>query len=415
MRHEVGDPTIGTAVAEAFRRIAKTGSKKQPLMQRLSQLESWNLTPPRYQGELLEAAVKAESHSDLRQQFQDALRFFPPPPRPPESQPGQARPGIVEGIPPRVESRMSPVLAAEWPTAGASEIPSQLPLRAEVIPEVSLPTPADPEMVSVSSIAAISPTPFGGEEVTDASRRPPAPPLASVGEGRPTDDRVPNTATAEGPKGESAPADTDAQEPEPPQKSRSSRPIKGDAASTPADHGDPARQVAELLNQYLPNLAALPRVATQLSALTGEVRELGGRPPRPDERAGELASIREELRRTRDELRERQRSLDEALRERDRLQSENQDTAARIQEAQKRIKLAEDRADQHIHLANQDRENSIQNYLAELQPTLRRLLIDVGDQPQEDGANPQSETESLLWRRLSEIKRALKDRGVLLD
>jgi chromosome segregation ATPase len=170
-----------------------------------------------------------------------------------------------------------------------------------------------------------------------------------------------------------------------------------------------AQRAIELVAEYL------PRFDEHLSVLVRVVCDLDRRQSTPDARDKELAAARDELRRLQDARCERQSSLDEALRERDQLRAAAADALARIRAAEEKAKAAEARADQHIHQAKQDGEKSVQNYLADIRPRLGRILIDIDDQSQDEGANPRSETEALLWQRLRDLKQFLRDRGVLLD
>ncbi|WP_406697996.1 hypothetical protein V5E97_03980 [Singulisphaera sp. Ch08] len=415
LRHEAGDPAIGRAIAEAIFRGPKGAGKNQSPVSRLGQLESWKRTPQRRRADLLEVALKTESRPDLQWQLQDALRSCQSPPRPTEVQPGSKPAVAVPIVPPRVGPGPAQSTPPERQSGELAKVQAQTAIRPEESPSSSPPVTPDstaasrpPSSESTASLApfaaAVEPVPVAHDPRQLVDR-----PAAVGGEEQPAGGGDQSSAVEDRLKIDTV---RDGKSPGPTESRRKTRPPRPPAAEQPSPPGDGSDSVGQAIALFA---EYLPRFETHLSAIVREVRDLGRRLSSVEERDVEIASVRDELRRVQETLRERHKVRDEDLRERESLKAANEEAAARIRAAEEMARAAEARADQHIHLANRDRENSIQNYLANLRPVLRRLLIDIGDQPQDDGAAPQTETEGILWQRLREIKQALRDQGVLLD
>jgi hypothetical protein len=431
MRLVAGDPRISKAILEAMGLNKGTGSSGSAI-HRLIQLDSWKNIPKHRRSDLLEAALKAESRPDVRMQLQAVLDSNLPVPRSslleaapkaeprpdvrrqpeevlhsnlpdPRSSEVRSGPGPTEDrpvAPTRDGAKMSSPPSPENPSVALADIPPQRPPTLE---------PPGSSLTSSATRAMDAPLP-GAPASAAASHDLPREEVHSMsvgGDQTPSDDRLAVATNENGLKTEPARDDTLPEEKETRKKPRPRGRAASDEPGSPLDIGDPAQRVADLLANYL------PRLDDRLAALTGEVRDVGRRLPAPDERRSELASLRDELRRVQDALRERQRLLDEALLERDRLKDAAENASAKIRVGEERARAAEARADQHIHQAERDRENAVQNYLAGLRPDLRRLLIDIGDHAQDEEAVPQTETEGLLWQRLRDIKQALRNHGVL--
>jgi hypothetical protein len=405
LRLEAGDSRIGKAVLEAMDRLRK-GKKKSALGdQSLIGLDSWKHTPGQRRSDLLEAAIKeAESLPDLRRQLQEALRLQVPTPQPPAVQPGPKPTAVPQAAQARDGAGPDRPPPSKKPSGELTELPSPMVSQAENPRGTPLSPTSDATSMDRPPADVEGPVPVGHNFPQEVEQS------ATAGEeAPPSSDRTLPLTIEYGRKSEPAQDGTSPEEAGPRKKPRSRVRTGDDPPGSPLELSDPVLRVANMLAD------SLPRLDANLSALTAEVRGLGRRLASTDERSDEFSSLRDQLARAREALGYVQKSLDAALHERDRLEAELEGCMTRSRKAEDQARAAELRAEHHIREAELGRENAIQDYLASLRPDLRRILIDIGEPPPDEGASPPSETEVILWQRLREIKQTLKNHRVLLD
>lgn len=78
------------------------------------------------------------------------------------------------------------------------------------------------------------------------------------------------------------------------------------------------------------------------------------------------------------------------------------------------IRLAEARADQNLHTVRQERDNAVLYHLGPFRSRFKALFCDLEEDESSYYENCDSEAESILFKRLFQIRKLLRECGALI-